>query len=241
MVKQMTYRHGKGFSLIELLVVVAILATLVSLLSPSLKRALGTAQSMQCAQNLKELGSGFVSYSDDHPKGFLPSNWTHRGGYDYWLWDAQVSPYLEGEPEQVFSRYEGTIYECASLENLEETTGSYGVNNLIFPNIWGAVAVVRDDRIPMMEIANPSQKLLVADTPNDKNKKVKTSFDLCGANPKKPEAHLPITNNDDIADDGDNNIRYRHVNQSATALYGDLHVEAALMGTLQVKHLLPKG
>lgn len=54
------------FSLIELLIVIAIIAILAALLLPALQKAKMTALRIRCAGNLKELGSGIVLYAGDH-------------------------------------------------------------------------------------------------------------------------------------------------------------------------------
>ena len=58
-----TYR---AFTLIELLVVIAITGILAGLLLPTLARAKMVAKGAQNKNNLKQIGSAFVMYADDH-------------------------------------------------------------------------------------------------------------------------------------------------------------------------------
>ena len=59
------------FTLIEMLVVIAIIAILASLLTPSLQKALRTSRSLSCLNNLKQLGIWGMSYANDW-HGILP-------------------------------------------------------------------------------------------------------------------------------------------------------------------------
>ena len=63
----------KSFTLIELLIVVAIIGILASLLLPSLSRARAEAQSAVCKSNLKQIGIGVFLYTDDS-NDFMPTN-----------------------------------------------------------------------------------------------------------------------------------------------------------------------
>jgi len=64
-------RARMGFTLIEVLVVVAIVALLVAVLLPSLARARWHARSAVCKGNLRDLGAAFVMYAQSH-EGYLP-------------------------------------------------------------------------------------------------------------------------------------------------------------------------
>jgi prepilin-type N-terminal cleavage/methylation domain-containing protein len=54
------------FTLIELLVVISILAILMSLLSPALRKAIYKSKTVTCSTNLKKLGLGIFMYADDN-------------------------------------------------------------------------------------------------------------------------------------------------------------------------------
>lgn len=79
----MRVRSSLGFSLLELLVSIAIVAVLLSMLIPLLSRARDTAYKAVCSNNLRQMSVGWLGYVQDHNDTFpvpaaLPQ-WTYGG------------------------------------------------------------------------------------------------------------------------------------------------------------------
>lgn len=62
----MKRRHEQGFTLIEMMVVVAIIAILVAILVPNFIRARAQAQTAACEANLKEIATVLELFQTDH-------------------------------------------------------------------------------------------------------------------------------------------------------------------------------
>jgi len=66
----------RGFTLVELLVVIGIIAVLIAILLPALSKARKTARTTACLSNLRQMGNAWVMYLSDS-KGKLPDDVWH--------------------------------------------------------------------------------------------------------------------------------------------------------------------
>jgi prepilin-type N-terminal cleavage/methylation domain-containing protein/prepilin-type processing-associated H-X9-DG protein len=64
-------RRHRGFTLVELLVVIGIIAVLVAILMPALHRARDQAQAINCRSNLRQLTLAVLMYVNEN-HGYLP-------------------------------------------------------------------------------------------------------------------------------------------------------------------------
>jgi len=71
--KRNTGRLVRGFTLVELLVVIGIISLLISILLPALAKARAAAREVRCESNIRQFGIGLQMYCDAN-KGLLPGD-----------------------------------------------------------------------------------------------------------------------------------------------------------------------
>jgi prepilin-type N-terminal cleavage/methylation domain-containing protein/prepilin-type processing-associated H-X9-DG protein len=71
-------RIRRGFTLVELLVVIGIIALLISILLPALSRAREAANTIKCGSNMRSIGQGMAQYLADN-KNTYPAAYIYEG------------------------------------------------------------------------------------------------------------------------------------------------------------------
>jgi prepilin-type N-terminal cleavage/methylation domain-containing protein/prepilin-type processing-associated H-X9-DG protein len=171
----MRYRQ-RGFTLVELLVVIGIIAVLIALLLPSLSRAREHARRTACLSNLRQLAMAMMMYNNEN-KGRFPAPGTAQQVDDWIYWEDEVTanvPVARNPDEGLLVPYTGghfiaDTYRCPSDVLDTHRTNSYGTYKYSYTvNNWicyrdGNTPHDQKQNLVSSSIKHPWQKILFAD------------------------------------------------------------------------------
>ena len=143
----------RAFTLVELIVVVAIIMILVTILAVSLRKPKGQAHQAVCMKNLRNIGAAALAYANQHnsyPAGFVEADDDPR-------WMDKIKDHIDKG---------SNVYRCPSDTQQLPVTGdpdgmilSYGINQFSFGaadySFWNGVKTYR--------VKRPAQTIIFAD------------------------------------------------------------------------------
>ena len=224
-------RGRQAFTLVELLVAIAIIAILAAILFPAFSRARENGRRTACSSNLKQISLGLMQYTQDNDNilvktwrgplpatvGFGPSNTT-----DKYKWMDAIQPYVKSE----------RVFSCPSDDKSNsyrfrdgKNYGSYGLSNVYN----GEVAAVRNSPSDINEAAieDASGTVWIADTIDASDENFSFAWATVSANP-------PV-----VKDANDRNrlerLIERHL-ETINVLYCDGHSKAVKLNDLAKKN-----
>lgn len=155
-------RRQNGFTLVELLTVIGIIAILMGILMPALTRARESANNVKCKSNLRQIALAFVMYTDEN-RGYFPAAAAGAKPEDWIYWqstrdvrESRIVPYLSKTwNEQILQCPSDPLDERYAFKDGEIYPFSYTVNE----KICGVFQPV----LKMTEVRKPSDTILLID------------------------------------------------------------------------------
>lgn len=127
-------RRRAAFSIIELLIIMAIIAVLVAVFLPALAKPRARSSRINCANNLKQMGLAFKTWGLDNGDKFPMGVATNMGGSMEWMSESCLAPHFQvmsnelSTPKILVCPNDGRRETASSMAALKDENISYFLN-----------------------------------------------------------------------------------------------------------------
>ena len=145
------FPRRSGFTLVELLVVISIIAVLAALLFPTVSRAIGRGRSAKCVNHLSQIGAACIRFASENEMTLPVTSHQRRAGGK--SWSLTLQPYAAG-----------TLCFRCPCDEVPDRVYTYVMNDFLTPNPAGAPDL-DFSKLPRLE--NQHETVLFAEASKD--------------------------------------------------------------------------
>lgn len=246
--------RAKAFTLVELLIVIAVVCVLIAILLPALSKAVSYARNLRCVAQLQQMGAATEEYVNENRGYLFPNCYFVDGALVTTVKDV-LSTYIPSQDKKT------TIWVCpdAPTDVTQQYPLEYACNISVHPSYIYTTATntatagvdsaghIYGTLRKMTAMRRPSELTTIADCSLSSGAWTCTgAFDYTygnypgmynitqAAKPISGSGGFPGWDNTDV---GDYHVRYRHLdNNSTNCLFLDGHVESFIYRSLLYKN-----
>jgi len=102
-ISPLIHQRHRGYTMIELLVVISIIAILAAILIPTIAMVRRQAEATACRSSLRQIALAAIAYPTDWEGTLAPMLWDYGDGNGWHFWQPTIAPYLDQKEDVIWS------------------------------------------------------------------------------------------------------------------------------------------